>query len=136
MKRKYNLSKIMKRAWELVKKAGFTISAGLRKAWKESKGMTEEQKIEALEKIGFKRWTKGSFDRLYINAGQLGLVCEYYPTGNIKRAYFQGEGGYSNNEARRMKAAKTFIDVRTWTVYGDNDTMKAAAEKLMSEAIA
>lgn len=39
--RKYNLSKIMSRAWELVKKAGETISSGLKKAWKEAKGMKE-----------------------------------------------------------------------------------------------
>ena len=35
--KKYNLSNIMKRAWELVKKAGMTISSGLRKAWEEAK---------------------------------------------------------------------------------------------------
>ncbi len=39
--KKYNLSNIMKRAWELVKKAGETISSGLKKAWKEAKGMKE-----------------------------------------------------------------------------------------------
>lgn len=39
--RKYNLSNIMKRAWELVKKAGETISSGLKKAWKEAKEMKE-----------------------------------------------------------------------------------------------
>ena len=35
--KKYNLSKIMKRAWELVKKAGMTISSGLKKSWEEAK---------------------------------------------------------------------------------------------------
>lgn len=35
--KKYNLSKIMKRAWELVKKASFGISEALKKAWKEAK---------------------------------------------------------------------------------------------------
>ena len=35
--KKYNLSKIMKRAWELVKHFGFAISDGLRKSWKEAK---------------------------------------------------------------------------------------------------
>ena len=40
--KKYNLSKIMKRAWELVKKAGMTISSGLKKAWKEAKNQMEE----------------------------------------------------------------------------------------------
>lgn len=38
--KKYNLSKIMKRAWELVKKAGLSISKGLKKAWKEAKNIT------------------------------------------------------------------------------------------------
>ena len=35
--KKYNLSNIMKRAWELVKKAGMSISSGLKKAWDEAK---------------------------------------------------------------------------------------------------
>lgn len=35
--KKYNLSKIMKRAWELVKTAAMTISAALKKAWSEAK---------------------------------------------------------------------------------------------------
>ena len=40
--KKYNLSNIMKRAWELVKKAGMTISSGLKKAWKGSKKYGKE----------------------------------------------------------------------------------------------
>jgi hypothetical protein len=39
--KKYNLSKIMKRAWELVKKAGLCISEGLKLAWKEAKEVRE-----------------------------------------------------------------------------------------------
>ena len=35
--RKYNLSNIMKRAWELVKKSAMTMSSGLKKAWEEAK---------------------------------------------------------------------------------------------------
>lgn len=35
--KKYNLSKIMRRAWELVKKASFGISEALKKAWNEAK---------------------------------------------------------------------------------------------------
>ena len=41
--KKYNLSKIMKRAWELVKKTGGEISEGLKKAWREAKAMMEEK---------------------------------------------------------------------------------------------
>ena len=41
--RKYNLSRIMKRAWELVRN-GMTISAGLKKAWEEAKNMVKQIK--------------------------------------------------------------------------------------------
>lgn len=40
--KKYNLSVIMKRAWELVKKSAMTISSGLKKAWREAKDMCKE----------------------------------------------------------------------------------------------
>nr|DAE09267.1 MAG TPA: hypothetical protein [Siphoviridae sp. ctkJH11] len=36
--KKYNLSGIMKRAWEMVKKLGFGISEALKKSWNEAKG--------------------------------------------------------------------------------------------------
>lgn len=35
--KKYDLSKIMKRAWEYVKKFKMTISSGLKRAWMEAK---------------------------------------------------------------------------------------------------
>lgn len=40
--KKYNLSNIMKRTWELVKKVGFGISEALKKAWKEAKNTMKE----------------------------------------------------------------------------------------------
>lgn len=52
--KKYNLSNIMKRAWELVKKAEMTISSGLKKAWEEAKHTmkgTEKQITWAKELI-------------------------------------------------------------------------------------
>lgn len=87
--------------------------------------MTNE-KIRELEGMGFKRWQKGEFDRLYINADQLGLECKYYKTGNIKSACFGGDE-ISNSEAYRMKAAKTYIDVATGEVFSTNKTLKKAA---------
>jgi hypothetical protein len=74
--RKYNLSNIMKRAWELVKKAGMTISSGLKKAWEEAK--TIEKKIfegrmemtvpEADNNtVSVRLWKKGSYKRIYFN---------------------------------------------------------------------
>lgn len=50
--KKYNLSAIMKRAWELVKNAGETLSSGLKKAWKEAKEMTNEIKNAVIEHFG------------------------------------------------------------------------------------
>ena len=50
--KKYNKSEIMKRAWELVKKAGMTISSGLKKAWIEAKkGIKKVENKEEVLKI-------------------------------------------------------------------------------------
>lgn len=91
--------------------------------------MLSEQKITALTEKGFNRWTKGTLDRLYINAAQLGLECTYYKTGNISGAWFCGEL-ISNCQARRYKAAKTYIDIKTGRVFSDIPTLAAAAEEL------
>ena len=91
--------------------------------------MLNEQKIAELTEKGFNRWTKGSIDRLYINASQLGLVCTYYKTGNISGAEFNGET-ISNCQARRYKTAKTFIDIKTGNVHSDIPALKEAAYTL------
>lgn len=90
-----------------------------------------EEKITDLISKGFKRWTKCSMDRLYINAAQLGLVCTFYKTGNISSAEFNGVG-ISNSQARRMRASKTFVDVNTGKVYSDM-TELAEKARLMAE---
>lgn len=80
--KKYNLSKIMRRAWELVKKIGMTISSGLKKAWEEAKNMDKEKfkKSAKILKPGydencctdsaylyFSLWEKYRKSRIYIN---------------------------------------------------------------------
>ena len=86
--KKYNLSKIMKRAWELVKNFGATISEGLKEAWKEAKNMAEKIKFNGTAIVGkvrkgenrpeevevsgsnfykFSLWEKGSKRRIYIS---------------------------------------------------------------------
>ncbi len=97
----------------------------------ENKSMTiTEEMIKDLEAKGFKRWQKGSMDRLYVNAYNLGLNVERYSTGNIKKAEFNRER-VSNCEGRRMIAAKTYIDVKSGRVYSDNDTLKAAVLEIL-----
>ena len=89
-----------------------------------------EERIAELEGLGFRRWTRGNFDRLYINASDLGLVCYYYKSGNIRAAYINGSLT-SNAEGYRMKAAKTFIDVGTGNLCSDNlRSMQAALDLL------
>ncbi len=77
--KKYDLSKIMKRAWELVKKMSLSISEGLKKAWKEAKNIKEKfDRVAKIQKTGilynnecdfltFKLWEKHGKKRVYIN---------------------------------------------------------------------
>ena len=62
--KKYNLSNIMKRAWELVKKTAMTMSAALRQAWKEAKKMGDNL-LETL-KTNLETMAYGDY---HINAG-------------------------------------------------------------------
>lgn len=88
--KKFNLSEIMKRAWEIVKRLGVTISVALKESWRIAKeamnkikfvGTAKVAKIEKGEVnpyIGtendsesnyftFNLWEKGNHKRIYIN---------------------------------------------------------------------
>ena len=77
--------------------------------------MLDERQIKTYEAKGFKRWTKGSMDRLYINVTDLGLEVSYYKTGNVSSARWCGES-ISNSDGRRFLASKVFVDVKTGTL--------------------
>ena len=94
-----------------------------------------ETAIKALEEKGFKRWTKGNFDRLYINADSLGLVCDFYKTGNIHYAELDGEK-ISNTKATALYHAKTWIDIATGELHGTSDTLLERAENILNEFFA
>lgn len=81
------------------------------------KEMTQEM-IKKFEDAGCKRWTKGNFDRLYINASTLGLECDYYSTGNIRSAKLAGME-ISNCLARKIKVAKMYFEVSDGTFHSD-----------------
>ena len=108
--KKYNLSNIMKRAWELVKKAGMTISSGLKKAWKEAKEM-KENLVEELKanledmmynnvyihagverSVSAKLWEKNGNKRMY-----LAINC-YTANGRFKGSYKCGYVDMVTNE--------------------------------------
>ena len=90
-----------------------------------------EERINKLIDKGFKRWTKGNYDRLYINADKLGLEYVLYKTGNIFSATFKGRR-ISNNKASRMRHAKTYIDIKTEEIYSDIDILKEAVEDILN----
>lgn len=88
--------------------------------------MLNDKIIKALEERGFKRWTKNSMDRLYINAETLGLDRETYK--------YRGER-VSNTLAREMLAAKTYIDIETERVFSGSWTLKTDAQAILDEVI-
>ena len=113
---KYNMSKIMRRAWELVKKMGMTISEGLKKSWKEAKNMAEKIKFEGRAKVAkiingktnmwvgteydsdsnyftFNLWEKGGKKRIYMNDYNRGTVgyIDMNNNNSIETSYSKGE---------------------------------------------
>lgn len=108
--KKYNLSEIMKRAWELVKGFGLAISEGLKKAWKEAKEM-KGNLVEELKKnledmmyndyhinlgidrqVQSKKWEKGESRREYLT-----IAC-YTGNGRFKGSYKCGYVDLVTNE--------------------------------------
>ncbi|PWJ28005.1 hypothetical protein A8806_110180 [Faecalicatena orotica] len=109
--KKYNLSKIMKRAWELVKVDGMDISSALKKSWKEEKSMKEENIIETLKskleemasndyhinlgierEVSEKKWEKNGQKRTYLS-----INC-YTLSGKFKGSYKCGYVDMVTNE--------------------------------------
>ncbi|WP_434310154.1 hypothetical protein [Hominifimenecus sp. rT4P-3] len=83
MQKKYNLSNIMKRAWELVKRFGLTISAALKKAWKEAK-----EKMEDLVEVLKANLENMAYNDYHINAGiDRQVASKIWEKGTAKRAY-------------------------------------------------
>ena len=81
---------------------------------------TKVKSAEALQdlKAYGKVWVGGKHKRLYLNAKELGLKCDYYHSGNISRAWVNGED-ISNCEARRILGAGAYIDLVSGEVIDD-----------------
>lgn len=97
-------------------------------------GKLTDDEIAALKNKGFNRWTKGNIDRLYIKPTYLGLDLEYYKSGNISSATFNGDS-ISNSEGRRLNATKCYVDVATRKVVCDNEELKQAAQELLDTTL-
>ena len=110
------LSAALKQIWAVIKTE---TRAALEEALKVLPG-TKVKSAEALQDLKQygKIWIGGSHKRLYLNAKALGLKCDYYHTGNISRAWVNGED-ISNCEARRILNAGAYIDLVSGEVIDD-----------------
>lgn len=103
--------------------------------------MLEEKAIAALEKDGWARWTKGKYDRMYFNAEKNGVLdLDYYNSGNIRSAAFNGEK-ISNSAAYRIKSIKLWVDVKDGKIWtktmghvSEEDDLVACAKKSLAKA--
>lgn len=110
------LSAALKQIWAAIKTE---TKAALEEALKVLPG-TKVKSAEALQDLKQygKIWIGGSHKRLYLNAKALGLKCDYYHSGNISRAWVNGED-ISNCEARRILNAGAYIDLVSGEVIDD-----------------
>lgn len=89
-----------------------------------------DRMVSALTDHGFRLWENGNMRRMYINASQLGLECEYYKSGNIRSAVFNGKQ-ISNSLARVLKLSKTYIDLSDMNVHSTNSMLLDAAKAIL-----
>lgn len=102
--KKYNLSEIMKRAWELVKKAGLSISEGLKKAWKEAKSLKQQliRKLEAIAEEAGSHENGYHYEvsvRDWENYGKSRTYFAIYETRDGSKHNKKADYGYFDNQS-------------------------------------
>lgn len=127
------LSAALKQIWAGIKTE---TKAALEEALKVLPG-TKVKSAEALQDLKQygKIWIGGAHKRLYLNAKALGLKCDYYHSGNISRAWVNGED-ISNCEARRILNAGAYINLVSGELIDDRrhtfrDNFGAAIEEIL-----
>ena len=127
------LSAALKQIWAVIRTE---TKAALEEALKVLPGtaVKSAEALQDLKQYG-KIWIGGSHKRLYLNAKALGLKCDYYHSGNISRAWVNGED-ISNCEARRILNAGAYIDLVSGEVIDDRrhtfrDNFGAAIEDIL-----
>lgn len=79
--------------------------------------------IDTMIAIGGSRWTKGQYDRVYLNdwAAFAGIEVSRYNTGNISSANFDGEP-IANGRAGELlgKISKVYYDATTSTLHAQH----------------
>ena len=125
---KYNLSNIMKRAWELVKKIGMTISSGLKKAWEEAKNpVIKSEKEILIDRLNEKAAEANSHNNSYHynvyisnweNYGKSRTYFSIYETRANSRHSKKISYGYYDNQAEKYIPEKYNDLTKNYTVSG------------------
>ena len=85
------------------------------------KGLSEE-KIQALEKKGFKRWTNDDKDRLYIDGYKLEGVTTNWKKNGKKTISVDGEElSYTKSAIFGSYGSKNYVDVKTGEISVSTD---------------
>lgn len=110
--KKYNLSKIMKTAWEIRKSwhsRGLTFGECLKRAWAKAKAELQEAVFYGTKFVNHMdvvadgytrelvRWTKGGYDRVYINGGS--RKGDGYVDLKTRRTFLRGNLTYQKKIA-------------------------------------
>lgn len=89
--------------------------------------------VQELEKLGATRWTKGSYDRLYLNEAAeklLKLEVGYYKSGYISWATIDGENISHAHAGRVLSMIKgAYIDLTAGGIVDLGDSEKTADER-------
>lgn len=110
--KKYNLSAIMKRAWDLVKKLGMNISSGLKKAWREAKQMDktmEEKVIDELNDLienATKAFNYRIKESVWENYGKSRTYFKIIRTRDFSKHYSEYDFGYIDNKTGEYHPGK------------------------------
>lgn len=114
--KKYNLSKIMKRAWEIKKSysaRALNFAQCLKRAWNEAKiefqnSLVPDKFTDGMEITidGYtrtlSRWTKGGYDRVYINGGS--RMGDGFVDLKTRRTFLKGGLTYQVKMAEKILA--------------------------------
>lgn len=123
---RYNMSEIMKKAWNVRRLTGDSMSDCLKRVWaveKERVALEEKKKkaealkarltVENLTAKGGKLWEKGSYRRVYFNRAEIIDICkievEYNKNGTIKKFKINGEESSNSYGSAIMATAKMGI---------------------------
>lgn len=121
--KKYNLSKIMKKAWSLVKGLGMTMSSALKEAWREAKSL-KAQLIAKLEAIAAEANShdSGYHYNVYIkdwtNYGKSRTYFSIYETRDNSKHNKKVSYGYFDNQTEKYVSEKYGDLTKDFTVSG------------------